>query len=347
MNPRERVLAILNRQKVDRIPVDIWYTPEISQILMTHFNVTTDLKLYKAMGLDKIVWIMPEYTAATPGRTLWGTETRGIDTGTAEYTEMGKPALKGFDTISSLDNCPFWPDPAKFDYTKAADFAKQVSKEYATLGPWVSFYEIYCQIRGMEQAMIDLVMSPEYAQAVLDRIEEIQTEMMKRLFQSTGDALDMVFLSDDMGSQGSLLLSPSMWDHFFKDRMKRWCDLIHSYGKKVFYHSDGAVEPLIPRLIEAGIDILNPIQHVCPGMEMDSLKAKYGDKLIFHGGVENQKVLPFGTADEVRAEVRDCLRTLGAGRKGFICSSCHNIQAGTPLENVLAMVETVKKEGAV
>ena len=124
-------------------------------------------------------------------------------------------------------------------------------------------------------------------------------------------------------------------------------DLIHSYGLKVFFHTDGAVEPLLPRLIEAGIDVLNPIQHACPGMDCAALRTRYGDRLIFHGGVDNQRVLPFGTPDDVRAETRACMRTLGLGRQGYIVCSCHNVQAGTPLENVLAMVDTVKQEGAV
>ena len=127
----------------------------------------------------------------------------------------------------------------------------------------------------------------------------------------------------------------------FKHRLKNWCDLIHSYGKKVLYHTDGAVLPLIPGLIECGIDILNPIQHVCPGMDRANLKQQYGKDLIFHGGVENQRILPMGTVGEVIDETRKCLETLGKDG-GYICCSCHNAQAGTPVENILAMIDTVK-----
>jgi uroporphyrinogen decarboxylase len=128
-------------------------------------------------------------------------------------------------------------------------------------------------------------------------------------------------------------------------RLIRWCDLIHSYELKVFYHTDGAAEPLIESLIGCGIDVLNPIQHTCPGMEAASLKRKYGDRIIFHGGVDNQNVLPFGSADDVRREVRQLLNTLGSDGMGYICSSCHNVQANTPLQNILAMVEAVKSYG--
>ncbi len=125
----------------------------------------------------------------------------------------------------------------------------------------------------------------------------------------------------------------------------RWCDLIHSYGLKVFYHTDGAAEPLIESFINCGVDVLNPIQHTCPGMEAARLKRKYGDRIIFHGGVDNQNVLPFGSADDVRQEVRQLLTTLGSDGRGYICCSCHNVQANTSVQNILAMVDAVKRHG--
>jgi len=170
---------------------------------------------------------------------------------------------------------------------------------------------------------------------------------MKRYFDIAGDSIDMVFLSDDMGSQESLLFSTAMWDRFLKDRMKRWCDLIHSYNMKVFFHSDGACEPLIERLIDCGVDVFNPIQHVCPGMDMARLKEKYGDKLIFHGAVDNQKIIPYGKVEDVRKETLNCMEILGKDRQGYVCCSCHNIQPGTPFENILALVDTVKNSGAL
>ena len=144
--------------------------------------------------------------------------------------------------------------------------------------------------------------------------------------------------------KASMLISLDSWETHFKCRLKNWCDLIHSYGKKVLYHTDGAVRPLIPCLIECGVDILNPVQHVCPGMDCEELKDQFGKELVFHGGIENQKTLPMGTPEEVVAETRYCLETLGRGG-GYICCSCHNAQAGTPVENILAMINTVRECG--
>ena len=345
MNAREHVLATLDRQPVDRIAVDLWYTPEIERDLKEHFKVEDDLSLYRALGLEKIVWVFPEYPDQSKERNRWGTTLREVDTGKAIYQEFARPGLVDYDTPESIEGYPYWPDPDKFDYSAAIELAKRASREFVTLGPWVSFYEVYCHMRGIEQAMMDLLTVPELVDAILDKIEYCQTEMMKRFFDRGGQYIDLAFVSDDLGSQDSLLISPDLWDRFIRDRLKRYCDFIHSYDIKVFYHSDGATEPMISRLIECGIDILNPIQHTCPGMDMAKLKRKYGDRIIFHGGVDNQFVLPFGTVEQVREETRNCLQSLGQGREGYICCSCHNVQAGTPLQNIFAMIETVRNEG--
>lgn len=357
MNARERVLAVLNGQSPDRFPVDLWYTPEIGNELKKHYHVKEDLELYEVMELDKIVWIFPGYkepsekettgsqvgAKACGSRTLWGVPLKAVQSGKATYHEFGEPPLKGYTTPASLKNYPFWPDPERFDYENAKKDAQKVSQKYVTLGPWVSFFEIYCQMRGLEQSLMDLMIEPELATAILDRIEDCQTEMLKRYLSNLDNDIDMVFISDDMGMQQSLLVSPEIWERFFKERMRRWCKLIHGYGKKVFFHSDGAVEPLIPQLIDCGIDILNPIQHACPGMDTANLKKRYGNRVIFHGGIDNQSVLPFGTCEDVRKETTNCLETLGSNGKGYIVCSCHNVQAGTPVENIIAMVDTVHR----
>ena len=355
MNARERILAVLDRQPVDRLPVDLWHTPEVAAALRAHVGTQDDLDLYEALGLDKIVWVFPEYRMEdgalvgslttgqeTPKRTVWGTLLRTVRSGAAHYEEFADRPLSGYETPASLDRYPYWPDPARFDYAAAVAKARRAARTFAVIGPWVSLFEIYCQLRGLEQAMIDLTENPPFVDAVLDRIEAIQAEMMRQYFDQAAGLLDLVFVSDDIAGQQNLLISPRMWRRHLQPRMVRWCALIHSYGLKVFYHTDGAAGALIGPLIDCGIDVLNPIQHVCPGMERERLKKQFGARVIFHGGVDNQSVLPFGTPADVRAETRRCLETLGAGGEGYICCSCHNVQAGTPVENIFAMIETVR-----
>ena len=354
MNPKQRIQAILNREPMDRIPVDIWHTPEIENMLIKHVEAEDDFAMWKKLGLDKIVWVFMDYKTdtgdsagsqvgaqASGSRTMWGVPLKEMQAGAATYQEFVEPPMKGYEHPSDVDKYPFWPDPDHFDYESAINLTKKASKDFAVIGPWVSFYEIYCQLRGIEQALMDLVIYPDFVDAVLDRIEMVQTEMMKRFFDQAADHLDLTFISDDISGQKSLLLSPDMWQRHLQPRMVRWCELIHSYGIKVFYHTDGAAGPLIAPIIDCGIDVLNPIQHACPGMEMRPLKEKFGDQVIFHGGVDNQHVLSMGSTEDVKQETLDCLESLGAGREGFICCSCHNVQPGTPLENILTMIETV------
>jgi uroporphyrinogen decarboxylase len=313
--------------------------------------------MWRALGLDKIVWDFIDYktdagraggqsgAGAESGgdRTMWGVPLKNIQAGEAHYAEFGDAPLTGYDTPASLDDYPWWPQVECFDYDGATALAERAARNYAVIGPWVSFFEIYCQLRGLEQSMMDLVESPELVEAILDRVESLQTEMMKRFFARAGKNLDLVFISDDIAGQQSLLMSAGMWQQHLQPRLKRWCDLIHAHGLKVFYHTDGAARPLLKPILDCGVDVLNPIQHACPGMDMAELKKEFGARVIFHGGVDNQFALPRGKADDVRRETRDCLATLGAGREGYICASCHNVQPGTPLENIFAMIETVQK----
>lgn len=354
MTSKERIASILNRKPVDRMPVDIWHTSEVEQALIDYTGASDDFDMWKKLGLDKIVWTFMDYkteTGESTGsqvgaravgtRTMWGVPLREITTGEAHYQEFATPPMEGYSTPSDVEKYPYWPDPNKFDYEAAISLAKKASEDFAVIGPWVSFFEIYCQLRGIEQALLDVLMYPELVQATLDYVEDIQTQMMKKFLDVASPYVDLVFVSDDIGGQSNLLISPESWQTLLQARMERWCDLIHSYGLKVFYHTDGAAEELIDPLIDCGIDVLNPIQHVCPGMETDRLKKKYGDRIIFHGGIDNQQVLPFGSTDDVRKETLDCLSTLGNGRQGYICASCHNVQAGTPVNNILTMIETV------
>jgi uroporphyrinogen decarboxylase len=356
MSPKERILATLARRPVDRLPVDLWHTPEIAAQLRRHVGAADDLSTWRRLGLDKIVWVFVDYlhageragsqsgagAEAGAGRTMWGVPLRPIQAGDAHYAEFGDAPLAGYETPESLDRYPWWPAIDRFDYAGAATRAQAASRDFAVIGPWVSLFEIYCQMRGLEQAMMDVIDNPELVDAILDRIESVQTAMMRRYFAATRGHLDLVFVSDDIAGQQSLLLSRPMWQRHLQPRLKRWCDLIHEHGLRVFYHTDGAARPLLRPIIDCGVDVLNPIQHACAGMDMAELKQEFGREVIFHGGVDNQTVLPRGTPEDVRAEVRDCLRTLGAGREGFICCSCHNVQPGTPIENILALIETVR-----
>ncbi|NOY07271.1 MAG: uroporphyrinogen-III decarboxylase-like protein, partial [Spirochaetes bacterium] len=163
-------------------------------------------------------------------------------------------------------------------------------------------------------------------------------------FEICGDLIDIVYLSDDMGMQDRPILPLDKWKEFFLYPYSRLIKLIKGYGKKVFYHSDGSAFDILEQMVILGADVINPVQYRCPGMEREKLKKELGSRVVFHGAVENQKIIPFGSPEEVKEEVRDNLKILGSGG-GYICAPCHNIQPGTPVENIKALYETVAKEG--
>ncbi len=356
MEARERILAVLDRRPVDRPPVDLWTTPEVAAQLREALGASNDFEVYRRLGVDKIVWVFPELkseggqrfgTQAGAGaecggrRTMWGVPLIEVRAGPATYMEFGGAPLQEYSDVAALEDYPWWPDPGDIDYESALALARQARDEgFAVIGPWVSLFEIYCQLRGLETALCDLMECPEYVDAVLDRVEVIQTEILRRWFRMSEGLVDMVFVSDDVAGQHGLLLSPDMWRRHLQPRLERWCRLIHDHGLRVFYHTDGAARPLLEPIVDCGVDVLNPIQHACPGMDLEELARALGPRVIFHGGIDNQQVLSRGTPDDVRKETRRCLATLGR-EGGYIVCSCHNVQPGTPLENIWAMVETV------
>lgn len=348
MTTQERVLSTIHRQTVDQIPIDIWLTPEVLDSLRDHTGVEDELEVYQKLGVGKIVWIFPGYEAEkfdpneSDGQDPWGVPMKRVQSGKAHYMECQSAPLGEMEEPDELEDYPLWPDPDKFNYAAAIKAARRARDfGFATIGPWISHFETYCHMRGMENALMDVIAEPEFIGATLDKIDAIQTAMLDRFLTEAGDLIDIVFISDDMGTQESKLMSLAAWQEHLQPRLRCWCDLIHSHGKKVLFHTDGAARDFVPHLIESGVDILNPIQHICSGMDRAGLKRDFGDRVIFHGGVENQHVLPYGSVEDVRNETVKCLETLGAGG-GYIPSSCHNIQAGTPVENILTMIDTVK-----
>ncbi|MFC2159773.1 uroporphyrinogen decarboxylase family protein, partial [Actinomycetota bacterium] len=157
--------------------------------------------------------------------------------------------------------------------------------------------------------------------------------------------IDITSVSDDFGTQKGLMISIDMFKKYFKEQYIKLNKLAKSYDIKVFHHDDGSIMDLIPELIECRIDILNPIQWHLPGMDLNKLKQDFGNSICFHGGIDNQNVLPFGTPKDVEKEVSSCIEVLAGDKTGYILAPCHNIQVNTSVENILKMYETAKIVG--
>jgi uroporphyrinogen decarboxylase len=192
---------------------------------------------------------------------------------------------------------------------------------------------------------MDPLLRPEFTHCLIRHISDFFTEYHRRCFEAAPGLIDVTQVTDDWGSQHGLLTSPQIFEAFYRAPTQRAIDLARSYDILVFHHDDGDMRPLLPTLTEMGIDILNPIQWRCGDWDLAALKTEFGQRLCFHGGVDNQETLPHGTPDEVRAEVKRVIGALASDRTGLILAPCHNIQSNTPVENILAMYEAAREYG--
>ncbi len=340
MTPRERWLAVLTRQKPDRVPMDYWATPEASRNLMQYLGCSSMEEVYDRLHIDAVAGVGPRYVGPPPpeGQDIWGVRHRQIEYETGVYSEPVNHPLAACNSVDEIEASYVWPSPDWWDYSDIPQQADKAGDRPIRGGGSEPFLQ-YCVLRGLEQAMMDLIENPDIVEYGLGKLFDLAYEMTARIYEQAPGKVMITYIAEDMGSQESLLFSPAQIKRFLLPGMKRMIDLAHQAGAYVFHHNDGAVRPIIPTMIEAGIDVLNPIQWRCTGMDREGLKRDFGDRLVFHGGVDNQYTLARGTADEVRAEVEDNLRILGEGG-GYILAPCHNIQAVSPPQNVVAMYET-------
>lgn len=213
-------------------------------------------------------------------------------------------------------------------------------------GPW-GIYEISSSLRGTEDFFSDMVVSAEYAAAVAERVlEEHLKPYYTMLLGEVGPWVQMVVISDDYGSQQSLLFSPEIFRRIFKPRLRRLVDHIRTLADvKVYIHSDGAISRIIPDFIEIGLDGINPVQYTARGMEAVRLKREFGKDLGFFGGAIDNEILSFKSTEEVRRDVRRQIAALAPGG-GFLFATIHNISPETPAENALACFHAGAEFGA-
>jgi uroporphyrinogen decarboxylase len=340
MTPRESWLAVLTRQQPDRVPMDYWATRETTRKLMKHLGCSNRRQMLKRLHIDAVVSVEPRYVGPQLPRNqdVFGCKYRNADYGTGKYRECVGHPLAHYNSVEEIKRNYTWPSPDWWDYT---DIPRQIKgKEmYPIRGGGSEPFLIYKNLRGQEQALIDLVLNPEIVHYCLDKLFALAYQDTVRIYEQIPGKVMLTYVAEDMGGQENLMFSPTHIHEFLLPRMKRIIDLAHEAGAFVFHHNDGNCRRIIPDMIEAGIDILNPIQWRCKDMVREGLKRDFGDKVVFHGGMDNQYTLPFGTIAEVRQEVLDNLRILGAGG-GYILAPCHNIQAVSPPENIVAMYET-------
>jgi uroporphyrinogen decarboxylase len=340
VNGKERWRAVLSGAAPDRVPMDYWATPETTQNVMRYLGCATEDEMMARLRIDRPFSVTPRYVGPSvpPGQDMYGCRYRRVEYGAGSYDECVYHPLALYATIEEIAAHYAWPTADWFDYSGLPGQIR--GQEHRPIrGGGSEPFLIYIDLRGRQQAMIDLVENRALVEYCLDKLFDFAYEDTRRIFEALSGQVDLAYVAEDFGAQDNLLFSPTVIREVFIPRMKRMIDLMREAGAYAFFHSDGAIRPIIPDMIAAGIDVLNPLQWRCKGMDRAGLKRDFGDQVILHGGVDNQQTLPFGTVDDVRREVIENIEILGANG-GYILAPCHNIQPVTPPENVVALYDT-------
>jgi len=356
MKPRERVKAALSGKKTDRCPFYVSFTPEFATRLKEDMKINQEdsshnphgggnlYQLETALGQDLLVtsvgWANSYYQEEGDYYDEWGIGWNSVyyqtKYGTGRYTEVVDHPLDDRSKVDSYQS----PDPTRPElYKEARNTIKNWQNDYYICGGVVTtIFETAWALRGLDQLLLDLLESPDLTEKILDIPFKYHLEVAKRL---TILGVDMIWLGDDVGMQTSMLISPDTWRKFLKPRMAEIIATIKKINPevKVAYHSDGDILPIIPDLIEIGLDVLNPVQPKC--LNLKQLNNDFGDRLSFWGSIDEQETLPFGTPAEVIKEVKNHQEILG-DNGGLIIGPTHHIQLDTPLENFWAMIEAIK-----
>ena len=370
MNSRERILMTLKHKEPDNIPLDLGscFVTGIAKDaylnLMDYLGedagdvefydtvqqlVVVKEKILRRFGVD-VRGLIPNVVRKNPGNmeesngSISFTDEWGVTWEKPEsslYFNLVNSPLSGNITQEDIDNFP-WPDPTD---PQLFDGLAEKAREYYHNGYAIilesicaGVFEMSCRSRGMDYFLMDLALNPDLACKLMDKYVDVKIRFYEAASERLGEYIQFIREGDDVAGQESLLMSADMYRRFLKPRHKKIFEAqkgIFPQPFYIFFHSDGQMYDLLPDFIEIGMDILNPVQ--ITGKSLGAIKKEFGDDItLWGGGCDTQKVLPFGTPDDVRADVKQRIERLSPGG-GFVFCTVHNIQADVTPENIIAM----------
>ncbi len=356
---RERVNLALAHKPSDRVPMDFAAEPEVWQKLQVHFGTDSRENILSVLDVDcrvvsydfRIFCKPPNAPPSTqPERAawkrttpegikidIWGASRKTVKSEFGNYEELCNYPLADVKSVEDLKGYP-WPSPDWWDFSQLNEVIGRINpnREYHLRYRIGSIFETAWSLCGIDKMLENLILRPDIPGYIMDRIAEVHIENIRRVMDIAGDKIDMVYSYDDLAGQQGLLISPQLWKNTVRIRQKKLFSLAWSYGKPLMYHCCGNICPLLEDLIDIGVDVLNPIQPLAFEMDFETLKKTYGSRLSFHGGIDIQQLLPYGTPQQVADEVEKAKKVLGEGG-GYILAPAHHVQADTPLENILAL----------
>jgi uroporphyrinogen decarboxylase len=380
MTGRERVLTTLAHEEPDRVPIIIGGTNATGIKMKAYRALCAKLGM---QAEARYIYDWPELGTALPSEEAlerlgadsrsvldrfpafvyerarnrpphadfiddWGGGAREIAPGS---WYPGIHPLAEAASIADIEAYP-WPDmddPSRVAHVRAEARALASQGQHAVIGcPWLLFpFERAQAMRGLDTLLMDIAAEPEFASALFWKIEGLCKTLMGHFLDEAGDTLDIIKIGDDLGMQENLLISPESYRHLLKPVHADFIQFIRSRTKaKVLFHTDGDVFDLVPDLVEIGVDILNPIQSGAGRMsDLALLKREFGKSLVFCGAIDTQRILPYGSPQEVRAEVGRVIDILAPGG-GYMLAAVHTVMDEVPPENLLAMVDAARELGS-
>ncbi|MCL4386227.1 MAG: hypothetical protein M1479_07740 [Actinobacteria bacterium] len=355
MNIKEKISKVIKHQTVDSIPMMYRGLPDTDKRLNKYFHLDEPekdwKKLLKKLGADlmstgytlsKYTVYFPEYIG--PYKNLyndhcffnsWGLDSETANTRFGEYVHYACNSPLRDASISEIINYK-GPEIDHFNFNNFnLDVSLQEENFFCT-GTLDYIFMIAMWLRGEDQFLLDLAANKKLAQVLIDKIGEFAFEINKEIYKKHGNKLDMFGLWDDVADQKSLLMRPETWRQLFKKWYKKIIETVKKYDQIVLFHCCGNCNAIIPDFIEIGVDILDPIQTSALDMDFYNLKKKYGNNITFHGGIDVQKLLPFGTVSQIKDEVKK-IKKLFETNDGIILGPSHEIPNDVPIENILAI----------
>jgi len=358
MTSHERFQASGSHRQPDRPPIDYLATRAADGVIRRHLGVQSERELLDALGCDLYHLTARDISQNEAALSIY----RGpaLEVGGTERTcPFGIRYRRGaFDWKFGADEVAHhplgeartarevldhsWPRPQWFDLDPLVAEAEEHSRRVVVSGFWTAIFGNAYRLHGFSNFLMNMSLNPELIRALVGRLTDFYLELNDRLFGALRGRAQVFYFGNDFGTQSGLLFSREMWREFFGEPYRLLAGLARRHGLKVMTHSCGAVGELIDDFLEAGVDILDPVQTTAAGMEASQLKQRYGERLVFHGAVDTQGILPGADEQAVRRHVRTLIDTLGKGG-GYILAPCNAIQADTPPENVLAMYDEARQ----
>jgi uroporphyrinogen decarboxylase len=345
MISKERVLAAVCHRETDRVPITFDAEKEVYKALYDHLGLVTKEDLFDRLHVD--TWIIlpgnfiyrQDENDKKEKTTIWGYRTKVTEYNGGSYDEICFNPLSGKNEIKDI-NKHNWPSPDILDFTHFPHEAS-LHSDRAVIGVFTwGAYHISSLVRGTEDLMMDFAIRRNYIDYLFKTISQISCAALTTMLESYGNGIDIVYMADDYCSQDAPMFSPEDFKEFVVPYLRKIVQITHKYNKKFLLHVCGAVRPLLPMIIDAGVDMLEPIQIRAAGMDPSGLKKDFGNDICFYGGVDLQQILCNGTPQQVAGEVKRLIDILGKDG-GYIIGPGHTyIQPDSPLENIMIMYET-------